>query len=82
MHLLSFGPSGVRALPLGVAAGAERSVHYFLDYFSFFLSFWFCLVFRLRLFFGNTLWGGSIFSMTSFNFFGPGHSQDRGYMGG
>ena len=27
------GPSGVRALPLGVAA--EQSVHYFWDYFSF-----------------------------------------------
>ena len=30
------GPSGVHALPLGVAA--ERSVHYIWDYFSF--SFW------------------------------------------
>ena len=30
---LDFGPSGVRALPLGVAA--ELSVHYFWDYFSF-----------------------------------------------
>ena len=29
------GPSGVRELPLGVAA--ERSVHYFWDYCSFFL---------------------------------------------
>ena len=27
-----FGPSGVRALPLGVAV--ERSVHYFCDYIS------------------------------------------------
>ena len=36
-HLTCIGPSGVRALPLGVAAG--RSVHYFCDYFSFlFLS--------------------------------------------
>ena len=26
------GPSGVRALPVGVAA--KRSVHYFCDYFS------------------------------------------------
>ena len=31
------GPSRVRVLPLGVAA--ERRVHYFWDYFSFFL-FW------------------------------------------
>ena len=30
------GPSGVRALPLGVTA--ERSVHYIWYYFSFFLS--------------------------------------------
>ena len=30
------GPSGVRALTLGVAA--ERSVHYICDYFSFSLS--------------------------------------------
>ena len=29
----NIGPSGVRALPLGVAA--ERSVNYFWDYFSF-----------------------------------------------
>ena len=29
------GPDEVRALPLGVAG--ERSVHYFWDYFSFFL---------------------------------------------
>ena len=29
------GPSGVRALPLGVAA--KRSVHYIWYYFSFFL---------------------------------------------
>ena len=40
------------------------------------ISLWLCLIFRLRLFFRNTLWGGSIFSMTSFNFSGPGHSQD------
>ena len=33
---VTIGPSGVRVLPLGVAA--ERSVHYFWDYFSFFLS--------------------------------------------
>jgi hypothetical protein len=34
---MNFGPSGVRSLPLGVAA--EQSVHYFCDYFSFsFLS--------------------------------------------
>ena len=32
--LKSIGPSGVHALPLGIAA--ERSVHYFCDYFSFF----------------------------------------------
>ena len=32
---LNIGPSGVRALPLGVAV--ERSVLYFCDYFSFFL---------------------------------------------
>ena len=32
MQVLIFGPSGVRALPLGV--DAERSVHYFWDYFS------------------------------------------------
>ena len=30
------GPSGVRALPLGVAV--EQSVHSFCDYFSFFFS--------------------------------------------
>jgi hypothetical protein len=30
------GPSGVHALPLGVAA--EQSVHYILLYFSFFFS--------------------------------------------
>ena len=32
----AFGPSKVRALPLGVAA--EQSVHYFWDYFSFLSS--------------------------------------------
>jgi hypothetical protein len=32
-----FGPSGVRALPLGVAA--KRSVHYICDYFSSFSFF-------------------------------------------
>ena len=31
--MLVIGPSGVRALPLGVAA--KRSVHYICDYFSF-----------------------------------------------
>ena len=35
LHFNTIGPSGVRALPLGVAV--ERSVHYFCDYFSFFL---------------------------------------------
>jgi hypothetical protein len=39
------GPSGVHALPLGVAA--ERSVHYFRDYFSF-LSFFSATYFSLR----------------------------------
>ena len=34
IHILhnNFGPNGVCPRPLGVAA--ERSVHYFLDYFS------------------------------------------------
>ena len=34
--IYKIGPSGVRALPLGI--GAEQSVHYFCDYFCKALS--------------------------------------------
>jgi hypothetical protein len=36
LFICDFDPSGVRALPLGVAA--KQSVHYICDYFSFSLS--------------------------------------------